>query len=274
MNCCAGWCDGQESRSRGLVDQMAGVALCTDYFVMLRMDRAVAWQLTTASFVLFGGISMLLALKAFGDPAFSAWLAPGPGTPLLGDAGNMLAFEAGSDGVHSKILGVQANLVEGCILGLASLSMIACWSSAPAAQLLTAVVAPIGGVYLLVSCVYFQLTGEPAMVPPMLVLGTPPVVASIGRIRSCHPESRALMPAYIMFLAGLAAAAIGTALWISYRVPRFHDEVSTLRRVRHYFLEVNGMRWSAGSRYPDGFVPEPRPFAQRVLDALYVPWNA
>ena len=242
---------------------MAGVALCADQFIALRDE--VMWRLTLAAYAISGSFCMLFALKALGDPFFSEWLAPGPGNPLLGDAGNFLVFEAGPTGVYSKILGVQANLVEGVILGIASLSLVTCWSAAPAAQLLTAVVAPIGGAYLLVSSLYFRLTHAPEMAPTMLLLGTALVAASIYRMHSCHPDSRALFPAYLAYLACLAVAAAGSSLWIYRRVPRFRNDVIMLARVRHHFLEVNGMRWSAGSRHPDGFVPEPQSWMQRIF---------
>jgi hypothetical protein len=58
------------------------------------------------------------AAKEFSDPAFSDWASPGPGQPLLGDAGRMLMFEAGDDGIQSKLLGGPAWLVGGYLLSL------------------------------------------------------------------------------------------------------------------------------------------------------------
>ena len=47
--------------------------------------------------VFFSLFGCVFALKDFGDPALSAWAAPGPGR-LLGDGGRMLVFEVGDQG--------------------------------------------------------------------------------------------------------------------------------------------------------------------------------
>ena len=60
---------------------------------------SLRFNLTTFFNFLFGTFGFFFAIKEFGDPEFSDWARPGPGHPLLGDAGRMLIFEAGSDGI-------------------------------------------------------------------------------------------------------------------------------------------------------------------------------
>ena len=222
--------------------------------------RPIQWMLTCIAHTIFGSLSLCFALKEFFDPAFSQWVAPGPGNPLFGDGGNMLYFEAGPDGVQSRILGLQASYLEGTLLGVGSISTVTCWFASPHAQLCTALLAPLSASCYVVLAIYFPYVAAAEMVGPMLVLGFPPLLTALYRMHTFHPEREALLPSYYAYLVALSAATSCACLWVQHRIPLFPSEVELLIRVREHFLEENGMRWSAGQLYPNGFVPETRWF--------------
>lgn len=100
------------------------------------------WHLSTALILLSGSFGILFSLKEWGDPLFSEMVSPGPGQMLLGDSGRMLAFEVGPDGVQSKLMGLPARLIEGFLLTVGSVGVLAALSTDPVAQLLTAAYLP------------------------------------------------------------------------------------------------------------------------------------
>lgn len=214
-------------------------------------------------YLVFGLFGFFFTFKEFADPWFSDTVSPGPGQLLLGDSGRMLMFEAGSDGVQSKVLGVPAWLLEGILLGTGSVALFSCWFTSQSMQWLTAYVAPIAGGYFLVNCVYLPLTGAPEMVVPMYVLGLPPFFISLWRVH-CYLDAGAdALRNYHAWLLALAAMCVGVCAWISSRADEYAAEIAILIRVREHFNNQNGMTWSAGLEYPDGFVLDPT--AKRFL---------
>ena len=214
-------------------------------------SMAASWIASCVCYCLFGSFGVLFTLKEFGDPEFSDWLSPGSGNLLLGDGGRLLLFEAGPHGVQSKILGVQANLAEGIILGFGSLALFSCWFTSQEAQLFTAVAAPVAGSYYLANIVYFPWMGSPEMVAPMFVLGLPLFLNSLFRMHAFYPDA-SLLPTYHAYLGVVLAVVLGTCVWIHTRAPRFQAEIDDFLRVRDHFLK-NGMAWSEGLAFPDGF---------------------
>jgi hypothetical protein len=79
-----------------------------------------SWWISTFLFFLLRAFGAFFSLKELGDPAFSDWVSTGPGQAMLGDARRMLMFEAGPNGIQTHLLGVQANILEGALLGLGS----------------------------------------------------------------------------------------------------------------------------------------------------------
>ena len=216
---------------------------------------AGGWLASCVCYFFFGSFGVFFT-KEFGDPAFSNWLAPGSGNLLLGDGGQLLLFEAGPNGVQSKVLGVQANVAEGIILGFGSLALISCWFRSQAAQLFTAVAAPIAGSYYLANVVYSSWIGSP--VAPMFVLGLPLFFNSLYRMHAFYPDA-SFLPSYHAYLLVVLAVVLGACAWIHTRAPRFQADIDVFMRVRDHFLK-NGMTWSKGLAYPDGFQLEPRRF--------------
>ena len=58
-----------------------------------------SWWSSTFLILLLGSVGAFLMIKEFFDPAFSDWISPGSGQALLGDAGRMVPFEAGPNGI-------------------------------------------------------------------------------------------------------------------------------------------------------------------------------
>lgn len=211
------------------------------------------WWMTCFGYWLFGSFGLFFSLKEWLDPAFSDWLAPGPGSPLLGDSGRMLVFEAGPAGVQSKLLGVQANLLEGVLLDVGALSLLSCWFESRRMQLLTAYAAPVSAAYFLLNIFYFQLTGAPEMVPAMLLLGAPPILLSLLRLKIFLRDEAALAT-YAAYLAAISAAVLGGGLLLQQRAEAHRADIHLFVAVRDHFTS-NGFTWTAGLDYPDGFKP-------------------
>jgi hypothetical protein len=205
---------------------------------------------------LCGGVGLLFALKNLADPHLSDLLSPGAGSPLLGDSGRMLQFEVGPDGVQSKLMGIQAWWVEGLILGVGSIALFSCWSTSTASNITTAYCAPVAACYhIFTGVAYFPITGATEMVAPMLALGAPPLAVSVWRVhRYCDPASH---PEYHRFLAALAAVLAIACGWVRSRADAHADEIALFQRVRDHFMQ-NGMAWSDGLEYPDGFQLHPK----------------
>jgi hypothetical protein len=118
-----------------------------------------SWWISTFLFFLLGAFGAFFSLKEFGDPVFSDWVSPGPGQAMLGDAGRMLMFEAGPNGIHTHLLGVQANILEGILSGLGSLGIFLSPFKSNLCQFLTCALIPLEACYYLVNIVYFPLYG-------------------------------------------------------------------------------------------------------------------
>jgi len=202
------------------------------------------------------------------DPWFSDTMAPGPGSPLLGDSGRMLMFEAGPDGVQTKLLMVQANILEGILLGIGSVALFTCFFTSRRMQLVTTYCAPVSACYFLVNIVYFPLTGAPELAAPMLVLGVSPVLISLYRVHAFLPPSwqkvgddpfgdGETLYRYYSYIALLLALLLGGGKLIAHNAQFYADDIALFIRVRDHFTAHN-FTWSAGLPYPDGFQLEPK----------------
>ena len=200
--------------------------------------------------VFFSLFGCVFALKDFGDPALSAWAAPGPGR-LLGDGGRMLVFEVGDQGVLSKLLGAPAWLLEGLILGMGSIGMLSCWISTNAeAQLVAVLSGPIQAAWWLVGgAFYLPLFGMHDSGPILAILALPQIWISVARVRATQCASQRLLLHYLSYLL---LVAVGLGLWIQYRAPEFAADIELHRRVEAHFAS-NGNRWSQEFAFPDGF---------------------
>lgn len=215
-----------------------------------RDQENFGWYLSCFLLWFFGAFGMFFAFKEFGDPWFSDTVKPGPGSPLLGDSGRLLMFEAGSTGVQSELLGGPAWLIEGIILALGSLSLFTCWFKSNRAQLLTVYLMPLEACYYLVNIVYFSVCNAAALAVPMTFLGCGLLAVCIFRaIVYLRREQRRTYYLYLCFLVFLMALI---SIVIFHRAKTFRADLDLVMRVRRHFAK-NGKKWTKGLKYPDGF---------------------
>jgi len=229
-----------------------------------------AWHISTALIMLLGSFGVLFSLKELGDPMFSDMLSPGPGQMFLGDAGRMLSFETGPDGVQSKLMGMPAWMVEGALLTMGSIGVLAAVSTYSFAQMMTAVYLPMEAYYMLWSAAYFPIVGNDTATMPAAVIGIALLALAYWRVLQMIPDGRE--PA--SFKAGVKFAEWEALVWTfqkylfvlavatAYMIHTTHanaeleaDSIERYKIVARHFLQVNGMTWSKGLAYPDGFQP-------------------
>lgn len=213
-----------------------------------------SWWISTALFFLLGAFGAFFTLKEFGDPEFSDWLRPGPGHPLVGDAGRMLMFEAGPNGIQSLLLGVQANILEGFLLGLGSIGIFASPFRNNLCQFLTCALVPLEAWYYLVNIVYFPLTGAPEAAVIVLIFGGGLQVLCLWRLQSSLFETAPNTSKLVLNL-NLVYGTVATvvAMIMVYRAPQFEAEMQMFIHVRDFFMKENNMTWSKGLELPNGF---------------------
>jgi hypothetical protein len=51
----------------------------------------------------------------------------------------------------------------------------------------------------------------------------------------------------------LSSLAMGIMIFV--RAPQYQDDIDLFMKVRDHFLKENGMAWTAGLDFPDGFEP-------------------
>ena len=206
--------------------------------------------------LLLGSVGIFFMIKEFFDPAFSHWISPGAGQILLGDAGRMVPFEAGPNGIQTKLLGdvVPANIIKGAILGLGSLGVLTSPFSNNACQFVTCAVLPLEACYYLVSIVYFALVGIPEMAVPIMVLGGALLAVSFWRLErslsvSAPLSTKLLLNLYLIYFA----VTVLVGLNMVRLAPKYDADVEMLMRVRANFMKDNGMTWREGYDLPNGF---------------------
>ena len=74
--------------------------------------------------------------------------------------------------------------------------------------------------------------------------------------RYCGSEDR--LATYHKFLAALVALLALSCGVVASRADAYSEEIVLFKRVRDHFLMENGMTWSPGLEYPDGFQPYPK----------------
>ncbi len=74
------------------------------------------------------------------------------------------------------------------------------------------------------------------------------------------PPSLASPRCRLNYLAAIAAALAVVIGWVYSRAGAFEAEIALYMRVRAHFVEANGLKWSAGLKYPDGFRLNPKRF--------------
>lgn len=218
----------------------------------------VGWWVSNFALCQLSLFGTLFTLKSFGDPVFSDWMRPGPGHPLLGDAGRMLMYEAGPNGVQSLLLGgtlLPAWLIEGTLLGLGTLGIYAAWCPHRLTSLFTAYTVPLEGAYYLLMVVYFPIVGAPELALPMFLLGSVLILISVIRVVWYTPDTDGWHKEYFTYLKNLMAAVLLGWLFVYAQAGRYQDKIALFIRVREHFIEVNRMSWTKGLEYPDGFVP-------------------
>jgi hypothetical protein len=220
------------------------------------MMPSSSWFISTVLIFLFGAFGAFFTAKVFLDPEFSDWISPGPGQPLVGDAGRMLMFEKGPDGIQTKLLGVTANALEGILLGLGSIGMILSPFQSNLAQFLTCALLPLEACYYLVNIIYFPLTGASELAIPGFVMGGGLMAVCFWRLQNylypTAPNSAALvLKLYMAYFALMFVVGINMFL----RAPQYEEDMQMFIRVRDHFLEKNGMTWTKGLAFPDGFEP-------------------
>lgn len=210
-----------------------------------------SWWLSTSLFFLFGSFGAFFAAKEIGDPAFSDWIHPGPGNPLVGDAGRMQEFE---NAVQSMLLGIPVNKVEGILLGLGTLGMLLSPFSSNLCQFLTCALVPLEAWYYLVNVVFLPMTGALEATIVVLILGAGLQALCFWRVESSLSKSA---PATSQFLLNMyllyGVVAMTVAGLMVYRAPQFQVEMDFYTHVRDYFWNSNNMTWTKGMDLPDGF---------------------
>jgi hypothetical protein len=215
-----------------------------------------SWWLSTFLIILLGSVGTFIMIKEFFDPAFSDWLSPGAGQAWLGDAGRMVPFESGPNGLQTKLLGdvVPANIVKGVILGLGSLGMLTSPFSNNACQFVTCAVLPLEACFYLISIVYFALVGLPEMAIPIMALGGAFLAVSFWRLESSLSISapistKLLLNLYLLYFLVTVVVGLNMVRLAS----KYDADVEMLMRVRDYFMKDNGMTWREGYDLPNGF---------------------
>ena len=214
------------------------------------------WWSSTVLILLLGSVGSFFMIKEFFDPAFPHWISPGAGQILLGDAGRMVPFEAGPNGIQTKLLGdvIPANIIKGAILGLGSLGVLTSPFSNNACQFVTCAVLPLEACYYLVSIVYFALVGLPEMAVPIMVLGGAFLAVSFWRLErslsiSAPLSTKLLLNLYLIYFA----VTVLVGLNMVRLAPKYDADVEMLMRVRANFMKDNGMTWREGYDLPNGF---------------------
>lgn len=216
-----------------------------------------SWWISTGLIFLLGAFGAFFAVKEFFDPEFSDWLSPGPGQALLGDAGRMLMFEAGPNGIQTKLLGVQdvqANTIEGILLGLGSIGMLASPFRSNMCQFVTCVLLPLEACYYLVNIIYFALVRMPEAAAPMLGLGGGLLALSFWRLETslqkvAPSSTKLVLNLYMVYFL----ITVLVALNMVRLAPVYAAELELFVQVRDFFLKENGMTWTKGLEFPNGF---------------------
>ena len=217
------------------------------------------WIVSSTLLVAISTVSTLFGLKALFDPGFSHFIAPGPGSPLFGDSGNMLSFEAE---LQSKFYGAPTRLLEGLILGVGGGIVLAtCWRPSAFAQSCTLLITPVIGAWYLLSAIYFPLVGAVDMMLPCILLGLLPFLLCMYRIRRLDADMRfseeaAPWAVYSSYLCSVGGLLVAISAYVDFCTPQFQEDIRLLIRVRAHF-ETNGMAWAPGNPYPDGFALHP-----------------
>ena len=178
-------------------------------------------------------------------------------------------YEAGDDGLQSKLLGAPAWLVEGIVLSIGTLGVLLSPFSSTTAQLVCAFAVPIEGVYYLANVVYFPLVSMPEMVGPMVVMGGGLVAVSTWRVHAflaprMGPDFASLYHSYLVLLG---AALLGVSLRLYTRAAENGAEIASFVGVREHFFR-NGMAWSAGLPLPDGMTGADHGMLRQILSAV------
>lgn len=210
-----------------------------------------SWWLSTSLFFLFGSFGAFYAAKEFGDPAFSDWVRPGPGSPLVGDAGRLQEFE---NAIQSMLLGIPVHRFDGVILALGTVGMLLSPFKNNLCQFLTCAFVPLEAWYYLVNIVFLPMTGALEATFLVMILGIGLQALCFWRLqsslaRSAPNASGLLLNMYVLYLL----VSFLVAGLMVYRAPQFDVEMGFYFRVREYFWNRNGMTWTKGMELPDGF---------------------
>ena len=210
-----------------------------------------SWWMSTSLFFLFGSFGAVFAAKEFGDPVFSDWIRPGPGSPLLGDAGRMQEFE---NAIQSMLLGIYVNRLEGGLLALGTVGMLLSPFSSNLCQFLTCALVPLEAWYYMVNIVFLPMTGALEATIIVMILGVALQALCLWRLQSSlalsAPNASALLLNMYLFYMVVSCAVAGLMV---YRAAQFDVEMIFYSRVRDYFWKQNGMTWTKGMELPDGF---------------------
>ena len=216
------------------------------------MSRA-SWRTSTFIIFLYGSFGVLLALKAFFDPALSDWISPGPGQFLLGDAGRLFHLELGPTGIQTKLL-LGGIYLRGVVLGLGLLGTLTSPFSNNVCQFLTCMFLPLQGCYYLLHVIYFALVGTPIMALPMLGLGGGLLVVSFSRLEhslavTAPQSTKMLLNLYLGYFVG----TVLLGLYMLRVAPSYDAELEMFMRIRDFFWYDNGKVWSKELELPNGF---------------------
>ena len=213
-----------------------------------------SWLISTVLFFVLGGYGAFFTVKEFFDPEFSDWLSPGPGQPLLGDSGRMLMFEVGPLGIQTRLLGVQANILEGVLLGVGTIGVFMNPFKSNLAQFLTCALVPIEACYFLLKIVYFALTGTPELAMPVLVMGGGLMALSFWRLQSslqklAPASAQLVLTMYLVYI--FVTVLVGVNMVV--RSAMFVEDMAFFASVRDHFFNKNRMTWTKGEAFPDGW---------------------
>ena len=172
--------------------------------------------------------------------------------PILGDGGRALVFEAGWDGIQSRLMLLPARVIEGVLLLMGSIGMLTCWLTSAEAIYASSLLTSFEAIYFILMIVYFPLTKQPQFAVPCAVLGGLILAVGMWRVYAFLKPGALLLDFYWQWLKTLGAVSLCEAVVMSGRSFCLKDEIDFAHAVIKHF-EANGNRWTQGNLYPDDF---------------------
>lgn len=220
------------------------------------------WTLSVVLTIILGLMGFIFQFKMLFDPGFSQFIKSGPHS-FFGDAGNALVYEAGNDGVQSKLLGVPAWLTEGMIFMAGSVGVYTCFLTSSEWILLSAMLTTLEAVYFYAIITYFVLVKMPSLGLMVFIVGSGLVGVATWRVETFLKPGDIFSDYYYNWLMALGGIIVLWSVIMIFNAPKYEKEIQELNEVLDYFKE-NGYEWTDGERYPDGYeVNKPQRFQPR-----------